>query len=152
MGQYTLTGEDNLLLNDIPLMVDTSKGDVVTLDFPNDIMTMETGKNKNTIYALNEEGGNVNLTIKLQRGTAGHKFLNGLQSQQDRDFVGFPLMNGAFVKRLGDGQGNVTYNTFNLQGLMFSKKPGTKANTDGDTEQGSVTYILKGALATESMV
>lgn len=86
------------------------------------------------------------------RGSGTDKFLNGLMSQQERDTVAFPLMNGAFVKRLGDGAGNVTFDTHTFNGMMFTKNPSVKANTDGDSDQGVVTYTLKAALATRGML
>ena len=148
----TLTGEDTFLINDKPLMLDTSNGDIVTLDFPNDVMTMTTGKNGNTIYALNEQGGNADVTVKLTRGSASDKFLNGLLADQRRDFVSFTTMNGAFVKRLGDGLGGVKYDTYSIQGMMFNKVPSGKSNTEGDAEQGSVTYNLKAAMVTRGIL
>ena len=152
MAITTLTGEDTFLINDYPLMADTANGDIVTIDFPNDLATLTTGKNKNTIYAKNEAGSNVDITCKLMRGAAADKFLNGLLAQQERDFVGFTLMNGAFVKRLGDGEGNITFDTYNIQGMIFTKVPSAKASPDGDGEQGTVTYTLKAALSTRAMV
>ncbi len=148
----TLTGEDTFLINDYPLMADTANGDIVTIDFPNDLATMTTGKNKNTIYAKNEAGSNVDITCKLMRGSSADKFMNGLMAQQERDFVGFILPNGTFVKRLGDGQGNITYDTYNIQGMIFTKGIPSKASPDGDGEQGTVTYTLKAALATRGLL
>ena len=53
----TLTGEDTIILNEA-VLTDLADGDVGTLDFPNDIMAMSTGKNKNTIFAKDESGCN----------------------------------------------------------------------------------------------
>lgn len=152
MAIQTLTGEDVFLINDYPLMADTANGDIVTIDFPNDLATMTTGKNKNTIYAKNEAGSNIDITCKLMRGGKADKFLNGLQAQQERDFVGFTLMNGAFVKRLGDGAGNITYDTYNIQGMIFTKAVPGKASPDGDGDQATATYTMKAAVATRGIV
>ena len=48
----TLTGEDTIIINNVPL-IDLADGDVGSLTFPNDVMAMSTGKNKNTIFLLN---------------------------------------------------------------------------------------------------
>lgn len=152
MGLQTLTGDDVFIINDKPLILDTANGDIVTVDFPNDLVTLTTGKNTNTIYAKNEAGSQVDVTCKVMRGSQTDKDLNGLLSQQERDFVGFTLMNGAFVKRLGDGTGKVTYDTYSLSGMVFTKKSGAKANTDGDSDQAVVTYTLKAALATRGLI
>jgi len=141
----TLTGDDTFLINDRPIIPETQNGDIVTLDFPNELFTMTTGKNGNTIYAKNESGSQTDIVCRIARGGNIDKFLNGLMAQQERDFVAFPVMNGAFSKRLGDGSGKVTYDTYTIQGMMFSKPVPTKANTDGDGDQGIATYTLKAA-------
>jgi len=152
MALTTLTGEDVFIINDKPLMLDTANGDIVTIEYSNDLVTLTTGKNTNTIYAKNESGSQVDITCKVMRGSGTDKFLNGLISQQERDFVGFTLMNGAFVKRLGDGVGKVSFDTYSLTGMAFTKKPGAKANTEGDGDQATVTYTMKAALATRGIL
>ena len=152
MALQTLTGEDVFIINDKPLILDTANGDIVTIDFPNDLVTLTTGKNTNTIYAKNEAGSQVDVVARVMRGSGTDKFLNGLMAQQERDTVAFPFMNAAFVKRLGDGAGNVTYDTHTIQGMVFTKKAGVKANTDGDSDQAVVTYTMKAALATRGMI
>lgn len=152
MGLTTLTGDDVFIINDKPLILDTANGDIVTIDFPNELVTLTTGKNNNTIYAKNEAGSQVDITCRVMRGSSSDKDLNGLLSGQERDFVGFKLMNGAFVKRLGDGAGKVTYDTYTISGMAFTKKVGAKANTDGDSEQALVTYTMKASLATRGIL
>ena len=149
---FNLVGDDSFLINDYPLMADTSNGEIVTLSFPNELVTVTTGKNRNTIYAKNESGSQVDVECKLMRGSKADRFLNGLLANQENDFVGFPLMNGAFVKRLGNGQGKVTYDTYIITGMVFVKNPDVKSNTDGDGEQATITYNLKGALATRGIL
>lgn len=122
MGLNVLTGDDTLIINERPLHLEFAEGDTATLDFPNDLVSISTGKNKNTIYAKNEAGSNFTLTINIMRGGLVDKFLNGLQVQQNDDFVGFELMTGAFTKVLGDGNGRRTYDTYLLKGMVFQKK------------------------------
>ena len=152
MALTSVTGDDVFIINDRPLILDTANGDIVNIDFPNDLVTLTTGKNQNTIYAKNEAGSQVDVVCRIMRGSGTDKFLNGLMAQQERDTVAFPFMNAAFVKRLGDGACNVTYDTHTMQGMVFTKKAGVKANTDGDSDQGVVTYTLKAALATRGML
>lgn len=153
MGQiFNLVGDDTFLINDRPLITDTAHGEVVTISFPNELVTVTTGKNKNTIYAKNESGSQVDVECKLMRGGAADKFLNGLLANQENDFVAFNLMNGAFVKRLGNGNGKVIHDTYTMVGLVFTNKPNVTANTDGDGDQATITYTLKGALATRGIL
>lgn len=152
MGLMSLVGDDTLVINNRPVHLEFSEGDTATIDFPNELVSMATGKNKNTIYAKNESGNNFNLNFSVVRGGTVDRFLNGLRVQQDDDFVAFSLMDGAFTKRIGDGKGNVKYDTYLLEGMAFVKPVATKGNVSGDTEQGKATYALRGALATRAIL
>lgn len=145
MTLFNLVGDDTFIINDRPIQFEFADGDTCTIDFPTEKCTMTTGKDGNTIYALNAAGTNFDCVFTVMRGGNADKFLNGLQSQQDRDFVAFPLMNGSFTKRVGDGEGNVHYDTYTLRGMVFTKNVPVKGNVSGDAEQGKSTYTLKGA-------
>lgn len=147
-----MVGDDTFVINDRPIHPDFAGGDTVTITFPNDMVTIETGKNKNTVYAKNEQGSNFDVNFTVMRGGSVDKFLAGLLSNQERDFVGFQVMNGAFTKRVGDGTGRVTYDTYVLRGMVFTKYPEMKGNVAGDVEQGKSTYILRGAVAVRGIM
>ena len=51
MTLMTLTGEDTIIVNGA-VLADLADGDVGSLSFPNDVMAMSTGKNKNTLGAI----------------------------------------------------------------------------------------------------
>ena len=152
MALQTLTGDDVFIIDDNPLILDMTNGDIVTIDFPDELFKLTIGKNGNAIYAKNESGRQSDIVIKITRGSSSDKLLNGKLATQERDFVGFTLMNGAFVKRLGDGNGKITYDTYNLKGMMFTKIPNSKANTEGDGDQVSATYNLKAASVTRGII
>lgn len=146
----TLTGEDTIILNEA-VLTDLADGDVGTLDFPNDIMAMSTGKNKNTIFAKDESGCNAELVIRVPRGSSDDKRLNGLFQAQENNFTGFVLLSGAVVKRLGDGAGNITYDTYPLEAGMFRRAVDVASNVNGDTNQGVSIYTIRFALATRAL-
>lgn len=154
MGTAALTGNDsisfyigttNRVLNDF------ADGDVVNLDFPNDIIGMKTGKNGNTLYALNETGKNADVTLRLVRGSQDDKFFNDLYESMKSDITTFTLMNAQFTKKVGDGRGNVTRDIYNLSGGIFIKPPAAKENVEGDTEQAVTIYTMKFANAPRSL-
>ena len=116
--QYALTGDDTFILNDVVLN-DLTDGSVVNITYSNDRIGISTGKNDNTVFSDNRQGGNASAELRVLRGSATDKFLNGLSVQQERDMVAFPVMNGSFSKRVGDGLGNISYDTFTLLGGMF---------------------------------
>lgn len=141
MSVVTISGSDTLILND-KVFNDFADGDVSTLTFPNDLTSMKTGKNKNTIYAKNETGNNAQLVLRLVRGSADDIFLQESLSSLNRDFASFQLINGSFVKRLGDGNANIKNDVYLLSGGIFARNVDSKENVEGDTEQAVVVYTI----------
>ena len=146
MTIFALTGGDTITINLRPLN-DLADDDTCTVSFPNELCSVNSGKNRNTIYALNETGNNAEVTLRVIMGSSDDKFLNGLLASQQADLPAFTLMTGTFIKRVGDGNGKVTYNSYPLQGGVFTKLPDVKENVTGDKEQAIITYNLKFALA-----
>lgn len=139
MATVALSGADTLSING-HVFADFADGDVTTLTFPNELMTVKTGKNGNSLYGVNSSGQQAQLEIKLIRGSADDKFLNGLNALQRNNPALFPLMIGEFVKKIGDGLGALTNDTYILSGGVFMKNPEAKSNVEGDTDQSTVTY------------
>ena len=142
---YTLTGDDTIIINDIPLK-DFADGDNATLELPNNLMEISTGKDGNTIFALNEAGNNATLTVRPLLSSETDKRLNGLIPQSD-SFASYVLLTGSVVKQVGDGAGNISYNSYVMQGGMVQRKPGVKTNVNGDTSQAIVEYVIQFANA-----
>lgn len=147
---YALTGDDSIVINNIPLR-DFANGDIGTLELPNNLFEMETGKNGNTIFALDESGNNATLTVRVLMSSADDKRLNGMIPKSD-GFASTILATGSVVKQVGDGQGNISYNTYLLAGGMVQKKPEIKTNVNGDIEQAVVTYVLQFAEANRGIL
>lgn len=147
---YALTGKDTIIINDIPL-TDFADGDIGNLEIPNNIFAMQTGKDGNTIFALDESGQNATLTVRVLMSSNDDKRLNGLIPKSD-SFAETILMTGAVVKQVGDGQGNVSYNTYTLAGGMIQKKPNVKTNVNGDTTQAVVEYSIMFANGNRAIV
>ena len=118
-------------------------GDVANLEFPNNIADVKTGKNGNSIYALNESGKNSELTLRVIRGSSDDKYLNQLLTAQNNNFASTVLMVGEFVKKVGDGQGNITNDTYVCSGGIFLRFVPAKSNVDGDTGQSVAEYKIK---------
>lgn len=138
----TLTGQDTIIINN-RILSDLANADAATLDFPTDLATVTTGKNGNTIYALNESGKQADVVLRVLRGSEDDKFLNSLLVQMLANFAGFVLMTGEFTKKLGDGKGSILKDTYILSGGVISKGVAAKTNTEGDAEQGISIYNLK---------
>lgn len=141
-GTVALSGNDTVMINN-RIFKDLADGDCAALTFPNDIAQLKTGKNGNAIYGLNESGRQAEFKLRLVRGSADDKFMNNLLVQQQADFAGTILMFGQFVKKLGDGAGNITSDTYIVSGGVFNKEVEAKTNVEGDTEQSVAIYMIK---------
>lgn len=142
MPTVAMTGSDTVMINN-RVFSDLADANVVELTFPNDVASVKTGKNGNSIYGLNETGRQCEVKVRVIRGSGDDKFLNGLLAQQQSNFAGFPLMIGQFIKKLGDGLGNVTSDTYIMSGGVFTKQVEAKTNTEGESEQSVAMWTLK---------
>ena len=150
MSTFTLTGDDSIIINDIPLN-DFADGDIGSLSLPNNIFDMQTGKNGNTIFALDESGNNATLTVRVLMSSNDDKRLNGM-IPKSKGFAQSVLATGSVVKQVGDGQGNVSYNTYLLAGGMVQKKPDIKSNVNGDASQAVIEYVIQFAEANRAIL
>ena len=137
-----MSGNDTISINNT-ILTDLADGDCVLLEYPTEIAQVKTGKNGNSLYALNEMGKQATVKIRLIRGSADDQFINGLLSQQQLNFYTFPLMIGEFIKLIGDGSGNVNNDTYVLSGGVFMKQVMAKDNVEGDVTQSVAEYELK---------
>lgn len=142
MSTIALSGSDTITINN-HLFANLADGNCVDLTFPNDIANVKTGKNGNSIYGLNETGKQCEVKMRIVRGSADDKFLNSLLAQQQANFAGTVLMFGSFIKKLGDGAGNILSDTYIMSGGIFTKIPEAKTNVDGESEQSVAMYTLK---------
>lgn len=138
----TLTSDDTLTLFN-RVFNDFADGDVSVINIPNNIVNMRTGKNQNTIYALDQSGNNADATLRFMRGSSDDIFMQSQYANMLQDFSSFVLGAGQFVKNLGDGQGNVVRDVYDLSGGIFTKQPETSSNQQGGTDQGVAIYHMK---------
>ena len=154
MALAALTGNDTITFyvgSTSRTLNDFGDGDVVSLEFPNDILGMKQGKNGNTLYAINQTGRECDVTLRLVRGSNDDAFFNDLYEGMKADITTFALMNAQFVKKVGDGRGNVTRDIYQLSGGAFTKSPAAKDNQEGDTEQAITVYTFKFANAPRTL-
>ena len=142
MGAVALSGADTITLNNY-VFVDLADGNCVELTFPSDIANVKTGKNGNSIFALNESGRQAEVKIRVLRGSADDIQLNSWLSAQNQNFSGTVLLTGQFIKKIGDGLGNITNDTYSLSGGVFTKQVMGKTNTEGETDQSISEYMIK---------
>lgn len=136
-----LTGKDTIILAGT-ILKDLADADTAVLDFPNNLVDAKVGKNGNTIFAFNSTGQTVTVTIRVLRGSPDDKFLNNKMSEYLQDPASFVLIEGEFIKRVGDGIGAITSDIYKLNGGVVQKMPNTKENVEGDIEQAITIWQL----------
>jgi hypothetical protein len=135
------TGSDTLKIND-RIFSGFADGDVVHLTFPNDITTVKTGKNGNSMVAFKYDGRQVDVSLRLLRGCSDDKFLNNLYNLFENNPSGFSMIQGEFVKNISDGAGNILQETYTLMNGVFKKKPEAMDNADGNTDQAVTVWQM----------
>lgn len=142
MATLSLVGSDTIIIND-RVFTDLSTATVGTLTFENDAANIQVGKDQNAIFAYNAPGAQASLELRVVRGSNDDKFLNGLYAQQSTNFVGFTLMTGVLVKKIGDGSGGASNDSYTLSGGIFARAVDVTSNVEGDTEQGTSVWRFK---------
>ena len=142
MPAVALSGNDTVSLNN-QILVDFADANCAELTFPNEIANVKIGKNGNAIYGLNTTGQMAELKLRMLRGSSDDKFLNQLLVDQQNNFAGTILIFGEFIKKIGDGKGNITNDTYVTSGGVFIKIPEAKTNVEGDSEQSVTIYTIR---------
>lgn len=142
MSTASLSGSDTIQIagRNFTALAD---GDVCKLSYPNDLVGVKTGKNGNSIFNLNSTGRQVDVELRVLRGSADDSFLNGLLTSMIADLPSFVLMPGYFVKRIGDGNGGVTSDTYLMNGGVFTKGVDAAENVEGATDPAVSLYRFK---------
>jgi hypothetical protein len=142
MAFTALSGQDTILINNY-LFTGLADQNYVELTFPNEIADVKTGKNGNSIFGFKESGKQCEVTMRVLRGSSDDLFLQNLLTQQQINFAGTVLMQGQFIKKIGDGLGNITSDTYIMSGGVFVKQVEGRSNADGEIEQSLAIYKIK---------
>lgn len=140
-GSVSLTGSDVVTING-RVLHDFANGDIAVLSFDGDLVKVTPSKNGNVIYSLDVAGLLSKLELRLLLGSSDDRYFNALLASQVQDFSSVVLAVGSFVKRVGDGQGNVTNVIYNTLGGVVSRFPNAKTNTAGAEDQSVAVWML----------
>jgi hypothetical protein len=146
MPVNTITSDDTLTLYG-RVIADLADGDTSAISFPDNLAEVKTGKDGNTVFAQNQKGKNATLTLRVMRGSSDDQFLQSQLALQEQNFPGVVLAFGSFVKRLGDGQGNILNDSYTFTAGVFTKQVEGKENVEGNTDQAVAIYNMKFAQA-----
>ena len=143
MSQPTiaLTGSDTIAIDGLP-MVNFGPGDVMTGEFPNDVTSVEIGKNGNVVAALNANGQKFEVVLKPLRGSPEDVYLTSREASYLQDPASFVTYTGNFVKRLGNGAGAVAQDSYIANFGLPKKLVGMKENVGGDVSQAVAEHYI----------
>lgn len=150
-GSVSLTGKDVVTLNG-RVFHDFANGDIAKLAYEEDLVTVEAAKDGNVIYGLNEKGKMASLTLRILLGSSDDRYLQSLLANQVQDLSAFVLIAGSFVKRVGDGQGNVKNVIYNTIGGVIRRQPDASMNTTGEVNQSVVEWQLRFGYSSRSVM
>jgi hypothetical protein len=139
MGTFSLLGSDAIQLGGQNI-TDFGAGEVGKVTYPSELATVKTGKNGNTIYVQNASGFQATLELKVIRGGKDDKALNTFLKNYRENPTAFVLKDAVISKKIGDGSGNVTADTYTLTGGVPTKQVEVTVNTEGDIEQAISSY------------
>lgn len=141
MPEVSLTGQDTAQI-DGTILSTLADGMPFDITFPNDLGTVKSGKNGNTIFAKNEMGRVASVTLRLLLGGTDDKYLNSRMQQWINDPSTFELLTGMFIKRVGDGAGTVESKVYQCSEGIFKRQVEAKTSSEGDAEQSVAVYEL----------
>lgn len=139
--EMALTGDDSILING-NILTDFADGDVGAFTFPDKLVESKIGKNGNALFAFNAMGLRSEATLRTILGSPTDKYLNSLQKAYINDPASFTALGAEFIKRVGDGKGNVTNVSYTFAGGMLPNIPEAKENVAGETEQAVAIWKL----------
>ena len=129
-----LSGADTIVIGG-NLLVDLMDGDVGTIEFPNDLVTVKAGKDGNTAFAMNAAGRMAQMKLRVVLGGPSDALFTSWMNWIEQDFASFALLSGTIVKRVGNGISGMAMVTYVLSAGVIKKKPAMTNNVEGNTDQ-----------------
>lgn len=135
----SITGDDTVIIGG-QLITDGAIGVIAEITFPENLVKATRGKNGNTVFALNNQGFQSEVKLKILLGGPNDAFFNKQMVAQKQAFSGFILLNGVFIKNVGDGNGNIKPITYLMSQGMIMKNPMAQTVAEGVPEQSLVEW------------
>lgn len=150
LGGKTITGEGILIFNNIngisSPMNDLANNSVISVEWTDDKVNVEIGKNNSMISARVSNGVKATLTVRALIGGKSDLALRKHFLNNEILGVGKILLDGTFYKSFGDGSSGIAQTQpIVLSGFDLQKMPKSFEDTSGDTDQAVNEYILIGA-------
>lgn len=125
------------------VLTDFATGNVAELSAPNELSSISTGYNGNSLGAHNEPGRQRELTLQIVKaGNDDKRFNKNYNMWKNRD-LRFKPLKMTFTKNVAHSDGSVTNDTVTCYFGLPSGQPTQAMNTEGDTAQVVSEYMIR---------
>lgn len=133
------------------ILSDFADGTVAELAAPNELSTITTGYNGNSLGSHNEPGRQRELTLRLVKGSNDDKRLNKAYNMWKNRDMRFRPLKMSFTKNVAHGNGSITVDTVECFFGLPTGQPGQIQDTAGNTEQVISIYSIRFGNSERSM-
>lgn len=133
------------------VLSDFADGTVAELNAPNELSTLTTGYNGNSLGSHNEPGRQRELTLRLVKGSSDDKRMNenyNLWKNRDIRFKPFTM---TFTKNVAHGTGAATNDKVSCYFGLPTGQPAQVSDMNGNTDQVVSVYTIRFGNSERSM-
>lgn len=152
MDSYT--SKDIIVVEDYSgdwILSDFADGTVAELTAPNELSTITTGYNGNSLGSHNEPGRQRELNLRLVKGSNDDKRLNKAYNMWKNRDLRFRPLKMSFTKNVAHTDGSVTVDTVECFFGLPTGQPSQMQDTAGNTEQVISIYTIRFGNSERSM-
>ena len=133
------------------ILSDFADGTVAELSAPNELSTITTGYNGNTLGAHNEPGRQRELTLRLVKGSNDDKRLNKNYNLWKNRDIRFQPLTMEFTKNVAHEDGSITNDKVSCFAGFPAGQPTQMSDMAGNTEQVVSIYMIRFGNSERSM-
>lgn len=148
------TAQDVIICEDYQgewILSDFADSTVAELSAPNELSTVTTGYNGNSLGAHNEPGRQRECTLRIVKAGSDDKRLNKNYNMWKNRDIRFKPLKMSFVKNIGHGDGTITKDTVECFAGFPAGQPTQMMDMAGNTEQVVSIYMIRFANSERSM-
>lgn len=125
------------------VLADFAEGTVAELSAPNELSSMTTGYNGNSLAAHNEPGRQCELTIRLVKGSKDDKRFNEFYTMWKNRDLRFRPITMTFTKYVAHSDGSMTNDKVSCYAGFPAGQPVQSTDTAGNIEQVVSVYMIR---------
>lgn len=133
------------------ILSDFADGTVAELAAPNELSTITTGYNGNSLGSHNEPGRQRDLTLRLVKGSNDDKRLNKAYNMWKNRDMRFRPLKMSFTKYVAHSDDSITVDTVECFFGLPAGQPGQMHDTAGNNEQVISIYSIRFGNSERSM-